>query len=169
MIRSKTTRPLAAAIVSAAFVFVSLSAIFLASILQADVCRECGARLDVVLFGATIAGPTLPLWPILAAGLLYAITFPKSWAQLAWAALPVGLMLLGDGLHHLLSIWGGGLVTIPHGLALTWVGGDGAHLSCGGNLPATAGLVGGVVWLAKRTVFDALVTRPSEPTVDPAE
>ena len=78
-------------------------------------------------------------------------------------------LMLGDGLHHLLSIWGGGLVTIPHGLALTWVGGDGAHLSCGGNLPATAGLVGGVVWLAKRTVFDALVTRPSEPTVDPAE
>ena len=147
---SWNTRRLAAAMISAAFMFVSLSAVFIASILQADVCRECDARLDFVLFGATIAGPTLPLWPVVAAAILYAVVFPKRWTQLAWAALPIGLMLLGDGLHHALS---------------TWTGNGGVHLSCGGNLLATVGLTGGIVWLAKKTVFDALAERPVDPMV----
>ncbi|MFZ5533975.1 MAG: hypothetical protein ACOY5H_10715 [Pseudomonadota bacterium] len=155
-------RRLAAAMISAAFMFVSLSAVFIASILQADVCRECDARLDFVLFGATIAGPTLPLWPVVAAGIFYAVAFPKRWTRLAWTALPIGLMLLGDGLHHALSIWAGWLVTVPHGLALTWTGSGGVHLTCGGNLLATAGLTGGIAWLAKKTVFDALTETPED-------
>ena len=154
-----STRFLATA-ASAAFVLAALSAIFVAGILQAHVCQECGARLDFVLFGATIAGPTLPLWPIVAAGGLYAAVFPSRWTQLAWVALPVGLMVLGDGLHHLLSLRSGWLATVPHGLALTWAGSDSGHLSYGGNLLATAGLIGGVIWLAKKTVFDALAPGP---------
>ena len=132
-------------------------------------CRECGARVDFVLFGATIAGPTLPLWPVLALGVLYVVVFLGRWMQLAWMALPVGLMLLGDGLHRVLSIWAGWLVTVPHGLALTWVGNGGAPLSCGGNLFATAGLIGGIVWLVKKTVFDVLVTRPGDPMAGRAQ
>ena len=159
---SWNTRRLGAAMISAAFMFVSLSAVFIASILQADVCRECGARVDLVLFGATIAGPTLPLWPVLALGVLYVVVSPGRWMQLAWMALPVGLMLLGDGLHRVLSIWASWLVTVPHGLALTWTGNGGVRLSCGGNLLATAGLTGGIVWLAKKTVFDALAEGPKD-------
>lgn len=155
------TRLLAAA-VSAAFVLTTLSAIFVASILHVDVCQECGVRLDFVLFGATIAGPTLPLWPVVAAGILYAVVFPKRWTRLAWTALPIGLMLLGDGLHHALSIWAGWLVTVPHGLALTWTGSGGVHPTCGGNLLATAGLTAGIAWLAKKTVFDALTETPED-------
>lgn len=160
------TRVVVAAMVSMAFVLAALGATFVASVLQVDPCPACGARLDVVLFGATIAGPTLPVWPVVAAAILYVIAFPGRWRQLAWAALPVGLMVLGDGLHHLLSFWAGWLVTVPQGLALTWVGSGGVHLSCGGNLLATAGLVGGIGWLAKKTVFDALAATPGDPTAD---
>ncbi len=159
-------RAVVAAMVSMAFVLAALGATFVASVLQVDPCRACGARLDVVLFGATIAGPTLPVWPLVAAAILYVIAFPGRWRRLAWTALPVGLMVLGDSLHHLLSFRAGWLVTVPQGLALTWVGSGGVHLSSGGNLLATAGLVGGIGWLAKKTVFDALVATRGDPSAD---
>lgn len=120
-----------------------------------------GMRIDGVLFGATIAGPTISLWPLFAGIVLYPVLAGCYWTRVFWVLAPAVLMLLGNGVNALLQ----GMATahlasqFGLGLAVEWSGQ--AWLTGGGNLPATAGFFLGLLVLLKKAVFDpAAASRP---------
>ena len=118
-------------------------------------------RIDGVLFGATIAGPTVSLWPFLAAIVLYPALAGRNWPRVFWVFAPVVLMLLGNGVNVLLQTLAIGHVLSQFGLGLVveWAGET--WLNCGGNLPATGGFFLGLMLLFKNAVFDpAAASRP---------
>lgn len=120
-----------------------------------------GMRIDGVLFGATIAGPTVSLWPFLAAIILYLVLAGRNWTRVLWVLAPVVLMLLGNGVNALLQTMAIAHVVSQFGLGLVveWTGEP--WLSSGGNLPATGGFFLGLMLLLKNAVFDpAAASRP---------
>jgi hypothetical protein len=113
-----------------------------------------GMRIDGVLFGATIAGPTVSLWPFLAAIIFYLILAGRNWTRVLWAFAPIVLMLLGNGMNALLQMMAIAHVASQFGLGLVvqWEGET--WLNSGGNLPATGGFFLGLMLLLKNAVFD---------------
>jgi|GEM_PF-1878850 hypothetical protein len=120
-----------------------------------------GMRIDGVLFGATIAGPTVSLWPILAGIVLYPVLAGRNWTRVLWVLAPVVLMLLGNGVNALLQTMAITHVVSQFGLGLVveWTGET--WLNSGGNLPATGGFFLGLMLLFKNAVFDPVAaSRP---------
>ncbi len=113
-----------------------------------------GVRIDGVLFGATIAGPTVWLWPFLAGLLLYPFVAGQYWPRLLWVAAPVGLMFCGDGVTALLHGLPVGELATQFGLGLVLEGSGQTWISAGGDLPATAGFFLGQLIFLKKAVFD---------------
>lgn len=120
-----------------------------------------GMRIDGVLFGATIAGPTVSLWPFLAAIILYLILAGRYWTRVLWAFAPLVLMLLGNGVNALLQMMAitSFMSQFGLGLVVEWTGEP--WLDSGGNLPATGGFFLGLMLLFKNAVFDPVAaSRP---------
>jgi hypothetical protein len=113
-----------------------------------------GVRFDGVLFGATIAGPTVWLWPFLAGLLLYPFIAGRYWPRLLWVAAPVGLMFCGDGITALLHALPLGNLATQFGLGLALEMSGQTWFSAGGDLPATAGFLLGQAIFLKKAVFD---------------
>lgn len=120
-----------------------------------------GMRIDGVLFGATIAGPTVSLWPFLAGIVLYPVLTGRNWTRILWVLAPLVLMLLGNGVNALLQTMAITSFMSQFGLALVveWTGET--WLNSGGNLPATGGFFLGLILLVKKAVFDPVAaSRP---------
>lgn len=113
-----------------------------------------GVRINGVLFGATIAGPTVWLWPFLAGLLVYPLVAGTYRRRLLWVAAPVGLMFCGDGITALLHGLPLGDRATQFGLGLALEGSGQTWFSTGGNLPATAGFFLGQLIFLKKAVFD---------------
>lgn len=113
-----------------------------------------GVRIDGVVFGATIAGPMVSLWPFLVGIALYPALAGRYWTRVVWVLAPVVLMLLGNGVNALLQTMPIAHVVSQFGLGLVveWTGET--WLKGGGNLPATAGFFLGLMILIKKAVFD---------------
>lgn len=113
-----------------------------------------GMRIDGVLFGATIAGPTVSLWPFLAAIVIYPALAGRYWTRVFWVLAPAILMLLGNVVNALLQTMAIGPVFSQFGLGLVveWTGET--WLNSGGNLPATGGFFLGLMLVLKNAVFD---------------
>ncbi|MGB7397167.1 MAG: hypothetical protein WA914_05095 [Candidatus Macondimonas sp.] len=150
-----------ALIISLTVFLLGLMVLLFAVVTQIGVGTGLGLRIDGVLFGATIAGPTVSLWPFLAGIALYPALAGRNRTRVLWVLAPVVLMLLGNGVNALLQMMAitSFMSQFGLGLAVEWTGEP--WLDSGGNLPATGGFFLGLMLLFKNAVFDpAAASRP---------
>ena len=115
-----------------------------------------GLRINGVLFGATIAGPTVWLWPLVVILCSCALLTGRGWSGLFWAIAPIGLMFCGDGITTLANGFSLGQLADQFGLSLALENSGRTVFALGGDLPATAGFFMGQLIFLKKAVFDPI-------------